>query len=241
MKPLVSVIITVFNYESYLAECIMSCIEQTYENFEIIVVDDCSTDNSWEVVKKFSHHIRLCVKTDKNRGYSHCKNIGIRDAKGDYLCFIDADDCLTPDSIELRMNVMLEKPKLEFVHGIALRWYGGKKFKGYNKSTYVHAQGRLYKKELHERFGLYYEKLRSMADKEWVYRIGVHPDSPLKKRVKEKKVKKVVAWYRKHESQMHRVRKQKTPKENEKIKKIFKKRIKQLKREGITKRNTDFL
>ncbi len=239
MKPLVSIIITLFNYEEYVAECITSCIEQTYENIEIIVIDDCSTDRSYEVAEKFKNHIRL-FQTDENRGYSHAKNVGIREAEGEYICFIDADDLLVPESLEVRMREFKENPSLGFVHGVALRWYGGDDLRGYNKKTYCHAQGRLYRRDLHKRFGLYYEKLRSMADKEWVYRIGVHPDSPMERVVNEKRIKRVVAWYHKHELAMHKTRRA-DPERNAKIKKIFKKRIKQLKKEGITKKNTEFL
>lgn len=239
MKPLISIIITLYNYEAYIAECLASCIEQTYTNCEIIVVDDCSTDKSYKVAEKFGHQIRL-FKTDKNRGYSHARNIGIREAKGEYLAFIDADDCLVPESVEIRMAEFEKNPELDFVHALVLRWYSGKKFKGYDKKNYCHAQGRLYKKELHRKFGLYYEGLRSKADKEWIFRIGVHPESPLPKVVVDKKIKKVCAWYRKHKIQMHKYRR-KHPKLNKSIKKEFKRRIRQLKKEGITKRNTDFL
>lgn len=242
MKPLVSIIITCYNYEQYIGECIDSCLAQTYENIEIIVIDDYSTDGSVKIIQKYFYDKKinnpiLCLQ---NYGYSFCKNAGIREAKGEFLVFIDADDFLTKTSVEIRMDEMIENPKLDFVHGLALRWYGGNNFKGYNKKTYCHAQGRLYKKSLHEKFGLYYDGLRSMADKEWVYRLGVHPDSPLSKLVKEKKLKKVVSWYRKHDDQMHKLRRKK-PKLNAEIKKQFKKRIKQLKKEGITENNTEFL
>lgn len=245
-KPLVSIIITVFNYEKFIGECIESCLAQTYEPIEIIVIDDCSTDDSVKIIQKYFYDKKinnpiLCLQ---NYGYSFCKNVGIREAKGEFLVFIDADDMLTADSVKNRMAEFEKNPKLDFVHGIALRFYGFEEglpvFKGYNKKTYCHAQGRMYRRSLHEKYGLYYEGLRSMADKEWVYRLGVHPDSPLPKLVKEKKLKKVCAWYRKHDLQMHKLRRKK-PKVNEGIKKQFKKRIKQLKKEGITPDNTDFL
>ena len=247
MKPLVSIIITCYNYEQYIGECIESCLSQTYPNIQTIVVDDASTDNSLDIITsyrwkngKINSDIDLkTIQLNKNHGYSHCKNVGIREANGDFLVFIDADDKLTPDSVELRMAMFEKNPKLDFVHGIALRWYGGDDLRGYNKKTYCHAQGRMYRRSLHEKYGLYYN-MRSMADKEWVYRLGVHPDSPLPKLIKEKKLKKVVAWYRKHDEQMHKLRRLK-PKYNAKIKKKFKKRIKALNRDGITKLNTEYL
>ena len=238
MKPLISVIITLYNYEEYVAECIASCIEQTYDNFEIIVVDDCSTDGSYEVAERFTHHIRL-FKTDKNRGYSHAKNVGIREAKGDFIVHLDADDMLLPDSLETRYRYFEENPKIDMVHGRAWRWIktdGRWHTDGFNKKAVIHAQTIMIRKSVFERFGLFYEKLRSKADKEMTYRLGVHRDSPLMKQIKVKKVKDFVALYRKHDQQMHKCRK-KDKKQNDKINKIFKKRIKRLKKEGITKMN----
>ena len=246
MKKLVSIIITCYNYEQYIEECLKSCINQTYPEIEIIVVDDCSTDNSSKIINEVMEKSGLEDEkwsnyyNHKNMGYSYSKNRGIQEAKGDYITFIDADDCLVPESVELRMAEVEKNPELDFVHGIALRWYGGKKFKGYDKKNYCHSQGRLYKKELHRKFGLYYEGLRAKADKEWIFRIGLHPESPLPKVVKDKKIKKVCAWYLKHKLAMHKKRR-KNPKYNAKIKKEFKRRIRQLKKEGITRDNTDFL
>jgi len=240
-KPLISIIITLYNYEQFVAECILSCIEQNYPNFEILVIDDCSTDRSYEVAEKFHRHIRL-FKSDKNRGYSHCKNIGIREAKGEYIVHLDADDLLTPHSLEIRYEYFKKNPKIDMIHGRAFRWRWNKKEKewqvdGYRKGAVIHAQTIMIRRSVYERFGLYYEKLRSKADKEMTYRLGVHRDSPLKKRIKAKKIKNFVAQYRKHKLQMHKLRKA-NAKVNDRINYIFNKRIKQLKKEGIAKGNT---
>lgn len=239
-NPLVSIIITNYNYHHYLRGCVKSCIDQTYHYLEIIVVDDGSSN--YDIYSELQgEYDSVYVKYhDKNMGYAAAKNTGILASKGEYIVMIDADDKLTLNSIEARLNVFERHPDIDLVHGIALRWYGGTDTRGYNKKTYIHAQGRMYRRSVYERFGLYYEKLRSMADKEMVYRLGVHPDSPLPKLIKEKKIKDVVAWYRKHDLAMHKQRRLK-PKYNAKIKKIFKQRIKQLKLEGITKNNTRFL
>ncbi len=242
MKPLISIIITVYNYQEFLAECLISCIEQMYPNFEIIVVDDCSTDGSYEVAEKFGHHVEL-FKTDKNRGYSHAKNVGIREAKGDFVSFIDADDMLLPDSLDVRMAEFEKNPKIDMVHARAWRWReidGMWQTDGYNKNAVIHAQTILIRRSVFERFGLFYEKLRSKADKEYTFRVGIHRDSPLPKLIKVKKIKDFVSLYRKHELAMHVVRK-KNKKLNYRINKVFKKRIKQLKKEGVTRENTSFL
>ena len=241
--PLVSIIITNYNYAYYLPECIESCLNQTYKNIQISIADDASTDSSSMMISHYCDIAECDFEFyihEKNRGYSAAKNTAIKASRGKFIVMIDADDKLTPDSIELRMNEFIKNPELDLVHGLALRWYGGSDLRGYNKKTYIHAQGRMYRRSVYERFGLYYEPLRSMSDKEYVYRLGIHPNSKLPKLIKEKKVKKPVAWYRKHDTQMHRVRK-KNPKKNEQIVKIFNRRIKQLKREGITTKNTEFL
>lgn len=240
MRPKVSIIITSYNYARYIGECIASCRRQTFQDIEIVVVDDCSIDESVAVAERLhckDHRVKLHV-LPRNHGYSYAKNYGIRHSFGEYIALIDADDVLTPDSIETRLNAFTDG--IDMVHGIALRWYGGRDTRGYNKKTYCHAQGRMYRRRVYELFGLYYEPLRSMSDKEFIYRLGVHPQSPLPRQIHHRRIKRPVALYRKHDAQMHRVRKQ-HKKMNDEIKKIFKRRIKQLRREGITKDNTEWL
>lgn len=241
-EPVVSIIVTSYNYSQFIAECLHSCLSQSYSNIQVIVVDDNSTDGSQAVIEQFHKQDKRIVPVllNKNEGYSHAKNEGIKVAAGEYIALIDADDKLTRESIRFRIEEFIRNPGLELVHGIALRWYGGADLRGYNKKTYIHAQGRMYHRIVFVKYGLYYEPLRSMSDKEFVYRIGVHPDSPFPKRINEKKINGVVAWYRKHNSQMHKVRR-KNPKQNAAIKKMFKKRIKQLKTEGLTVDNTRWM
>lgn len=235
MLPKVSIIITLYNYEKYIAECLESCLNQDFDRYDIIVVNDGSVDNSERIVKRYP--VKLI--NQPNKGYAAARNRGILESDAPYVVMLDADDKLTPDSLSLRYNEFT--PDIDLVHGVCLRWYGGNDTRGYNKKTYVHAQGRMWRKSVYHRFGLYYEPLRSMADKEFVYRLGVHPDSPLKKRVIDVRINKVVALYRKHETQMHRIRKLVRPQMNRNIQKIFKHRMKQLKRDGITSINTKFL
>jgi glycosyltransferase involved in cell wall biosynthesis len=207
-----------------------------------VIVDDCSTDDSIQTIRRLIGHTPGCrlILHEDNCGYSAAKNTAIRASLGDYIRLIDADDVLTPTAIEAAMKVFREDPKLDLVHGIALRWYGGTDLRGYNKKTYVHAQGRMYRRRVYDKFGLYYEGLRSMADKEMVFRLGVHPESPFKKKVKDRKIPDVVAWYRKHDNAMHKVRRR-HPGYNKRLKAAFNRRIKQLKNEGITKENTPWL
>lgn len=97
--PLVSVIVPAYNYEAYVGIAIKSVIAQSYRNVEIIVVDDGSTDCTSEVVHSFGNRVRYIRKT--NGGLSSARNLGIGKAKGEFLLFLDADDELEPEAIEL--------------------------------------------------------------------------------------------------------------------------------------------
>lgn len=99
--PLISVIISVFNEEKYIAEALRSILNQSYINIEIIVVDDYSTDNSVNIIKSFNDsRIRLFQKINEKRYLSSSRNIGIRLARGEYIILQDADDLSSFDRIE---------------------------------------------------------------------------------------------------------------------------------------------
>lgn len=93
-RPLVSVIVPIYNGEKYIASCLENIIAQTYKNLEIIVVDDGSTDQSSDIANKYP--IKL-ISHDKNRGLSAARNTGIDAAKGDYIHFMDVDDGISND------------------------------------------------------------------------------------------------------------------------------------------------
>ena len=100
--PLVSVIVPVYNVEQYLDECLNSICQQTYENLEIIVVEDCSTDNSLNTLIKYLEDSRVkLIQHEKNSGLSAARNTGIDAAKGDYIMFVDSDDLVHLSLIEL--------------------------------------------------------------------------------------------------------------------------------------------
>jgi glycosyltransferase involved in cell wall biosynthesis len=104
-KPLVSIIIPVFNAEKYLEKTINSAIHQTWQNKEIIVINDGSTDDSLALANKFAGS-GVRVFTQENKGASAARNYGLREAKGAYIQFLDADDLLSPDKIEGQMNCL---------------------------------------------------------------------------------------------------------------------------------------
>ena len=105
VTPAVSVIIPMYNAEKYIGECLDSLLNQTFQDFEIIVVDDCSTDNSVaiaeNILEKFGRE-NVLIKRKKNSGnfgYT-ARNRGFRYAKGEYVFFVDADDMLTDNALE---------------------------------------------------------------------------------------------------------------------------------------------
>jgi len=107
-KPLVSIIIPVYNKAVYVAEALDSALAQSYPNTEIILVDDGSTDGSFEILKtyfeKFPDKINLIDQ--ENQGVSAATNRGIQAAKGEYIQFLDADDLLSPDKIANQMGLL---------------------------------------------------------------------------------------------------------------------------------------
>ncbi len=117
--PAISVVIPVYNAEKYIGECFESILAQTFQNFEVIAVDDCSTDNSCAIVEnykpKFSGKLKL-VRLQKNCGGAGIpRNFGLRCSRGKYVWFIDSDDLITKNSMEKLYN-LAEKYQADVVH-----------------------------------------------------------------------------------------------------------------------------
>ena len=111
----ISVIIPTFNREKLIGNSIKSVLNQTFKNFELIIVDDGSTDNTSEVVDKFQDNRIKYIKLDKNQGASNARNIGIKNAKGKYISFQDSDDIFYPNKLEIQLNnIIKEKSDLDF-------------------------------------------------------------------------------------------------------------------------------
>lgn len=99
--PLVSVIVTNYNYSRYIGQAIESVIDQTYANIEIIVIDDGSTDDSDSIIKEYvKKHSGIIYKKQKNHGVVYARNKGMELANGEYLCCLDADDFFNTDYIQ---------------------------------------------------------------------------------------------------------------------------------------------
>ena len=99
---MISVIIPAYNAEKQITNCLKSFENQRYKDFEIIVVNDGSTDKSEEVVNNYKQKspMNILLVTQINSGVSVARNTGVKHARGNYLCFVDSDDMVTPEYLE---------------------------------------------------------------------------------------------------------------------------------------------
>ena len=112
-SPLVSVLLPVYNGEKFVAEAIESILSQTFGDFELIVINDGSTDSSFEIIQRYQRQDpRLRLFTQENRGLIRTLNRGIELAKGSFLARLDADDIAMPTRLEKQVEVFQQVPKL---------------------------------------------------------------------------------------------------------------------------------
>jgi glycosyltransferase involved in cell wall biosynthesis len=177
----VSIVITNYNQGKFCESAILSALQQTYKNTEIIIVDDCSTDNSVEQITSFvqkldanfRNKIKLLVH-DKNRGTASARNTGIKESTGEFIGFLDIDDFYYPDKIAASMLKMLETPGVGVVYsdynvlnektGITTR-----EFKApFNFDKLIQfcmvSTNSLVKKEVFSTVGLFDESIKGMED-----------------------------------------------------------------------------
>lgn len=112
-----SIILPLYNASNFIDETLQSVLAQTYDNWELLVVDDVSTDNSAAIVQKYAakdNRIQL-IQQNKNLGAGHARNTGIKNATGRYIAFIDADDIWLPNKLELQLEFM-QKNGLAFTY-----------------------------------------------------------------------------------------------------------------------------
>lgn len=109
MQALISIITPCFNAEKFIAQTIESVRNQTYSNWEMLIIDDCSTDKSKEIINSFTTtdtRIKL-IELKENKGTAYAKNQGLALAKGNFIAFIDADDVWLPQKLEKQMKVLM--------------------------------------------------------------------------------------------------------------------------------------
>ena len=108
MEELVSIIMPSYNTAKYIGKSIQSVLNQTYKNWELLIVDDCSTDDTEKVIKSFDDKRIRYLKNDKNSGAAVSRNKALREAKGRWIAFLDSDDLWLPEKLERQIAFMLD-------------------------------------------------------------------------------------------------------------------------------------
>jgi glycosyltransferase involved in cell wall biosynthesis len=127
-NPLVTAIIIFLNAERFLQEAIDSVFSQTYESWELLLIDDGSTDGGTTIARQCAENcpgkvIYLEHAGHENRGMSATRNLGIRNAHGEYIAFLDADDVWLPQKLEKQVNILESEPEAAMVFSPARYWY----------------------------------------------------------------------------------------------------------------------
>ena len=142
MESLISVIIPVYNTESYIGLCLESLVKQTYTNFEVLMIDDGSTDNSGRICQEYTESdSRFHYYRKENGGVSSARNLGIEYSRGDYLTFVDSDDWVEEDYLEVLYSALVSESA-----SVSISTY--KRFSMEDNTWYFHSFQRGYDKRV---------------------------------------------------------------------------------------------
>lgn len=199
---MISIIIPAYNSAKFLPETIESILKQSYRSYEIIIVDDCSTDNTNEVLKPFGKNIRY-IRSKKNSGAAITRNRGIELAQGEFIAFLDADDIWLPDKLEQNIECFEADKEVAFVFSqhVNLRdeksmaklaktnLPSGNIFKKlYCRQNFVLTSTVIVRKEVFDKVGLFDDKLPNCQDWDLFLRIAFY--------FKSKAINKPLVQYR---------------------------------------------
>jgi len=177
-KPLISIITVCFNSEKTITNTIESVINQKYKNIEFIIIDGKSTDETFSIIQKYKANITKII-SEKDNGIYDAFNKGLELATGDLIGFVNSDDILTPNALELLIKYYNKYPKMDFIFGaVKKHWgilYGYKPWKihfswGFYSS---HSTGFFIKKHAAKIVGFYNTKYKYSADYDYFYRMIV--------------------------------------------------------------------
>jgi glycosyltransferase involved in cell wall biosynthesis len=115
MNPLISIIMPAYNAEKYIAPALASILGQTYENFELIIIDDGSTDNTYDIIRSFRDERIYLIRNPKNLKLPRSLNVAIDAAKGHYICRSDADDVNISIRLQTQVEFMESHPEIDVV------------------------------------------------------------------------------------------------------------------------------
>lgn len=193
----VSIIIPIYNAEKYIIRCLNSIISQTYKNIECILVDDCSKDKCMIIIKQFikdyNGPVNFIIKHHAtNRGPSAARNTGIRSASGSFIYFLDSDDAIVPETIEILLSLFEKYPNCELAQGNILDQRGQISLYGFKSSfpeytidkneiyniilskTTTTAWNRLIKKDFIFQHNLFFPEGIINEDMLWCYFVAKH-------------------------------------------------------------------
>jgi glycosyltransferase involved in cell wall biosynthesis len=182
-EPLVSVIIPLYNTDKFIENAVNSVINQTYKNWQLIIIDDCSTDKSLEIAmnirkeKNFLHNKMVIKRMKKNMGTYIALNVGLKLAKGKYFCILGSDDTYTPDKLELQVTMLEKNPKYMTCVGKYIRkdldgeYIEDFAINGENTKTGVKGECTcMYKISIINEIG-YYDSVRYGGDTNFIHRV----------------------------------------------------------------------
>lgn len=122
LTPLISIIIPLYNSERFIAQTLESVLTQTYRNIEVIVVDDASTDGGCDIVRRYGaddSRVNLILSETNFGGPARPRNIGIENAKGEFIAFVDADDVWKPHKLQTQLDFLMHNPDIDLVYSPA--------------------------------------------------------------------------------------------------------------------------
>lgn len=179
-SPNVSVIIPSYNAGRYVKEAVDSALAQTYKNIEIIVVDDGSTDNTKEILEPYIAARKIKYIYQANKGLAGARNIGIKNSKGEYVAFLDADDIFLPEKIEKQVSQMEANPACDMSYcdlyhfwdeepdklfKLDYKYYSGRDvLPNLLKRSFIAPVTVLLRRTVFDRYGLFSEEIKQFAE-----------------------------------------------------------------------------
>ena len=203
--PLISVIVPCFNQGEFLEECVNSVLSQTFVNWECIIIDDGSTDETKSISIRLSEKdSRIKYLSKKNGGLSHTRNFGIQNARGEYILPLDADDYLSDNYLQIACNKLTESSLIKVVYGVVRNfgaineWGANPIIFNYQKQLYynqIHCAG-LYRRE--DALGIIgYDENMKLGFEDWEFYIRLLGDGGTAIQISE-----IVLFYRRKEKSM---------------------------------------
>lgn len=176
-RPLISIIVATHNSEKHLEQCLQSIFKQSYKNYEIIIIDNQSTDKTLKLVKKYEKFIDIWI-SEPDEGIFHAMNKGIEISKGKIISILNSDDYYTQNALKIIVKYFNYNSNIDFVFGTVRK---NKVFSGFkpNKIRWKfniypsHSVGFFIKKKIHDKIGLYNLNYRHSNDYDFFYRLIV--------------------------------------------------------------------